>query len=78
VPTAVLFSKSWASADRASARSSRQRPAYVGVEALSMRVLAQRLGSGTAPYYRHFGNRAALVARVVDEVRRTGASAYLS
>lgn len=39
-----------------------------GVEALSMRVLADRLGSGTATLYRHFDNRAALVARVVDEV----------
>ena len=39
-----------------------------GVEALSMRTLAQRLGSGTATLYRHFHNRAALVAHVVDEV----------
>ncbi|WP_406432374.1 TetR/AcrR family transcriptional regulator C-terminal domain-containing protein [Streptomyces sp. NBC_00631] len=37
-----------------------------GAEALSMRALAQRLGSGTATLYRHFGNRAALVAHVVD------------
>jgi len=33
-----------------------------------MRVLAQRLGSGTATLYRHFDKRAVLVARVVDEV----------
>ena len=39
-----------------------------GVEALSMRALAQRLNSGTATLYRHFHNRAALVAQVVDEV----------
>lgn len=39
-----------------------------GADALSMRTLAQRLGSGTATLYRHFGNRAALVAHVVDSV----------
>lgn len=39
-----------------------------GAEALSMRTLAQRLGSGTATLYRHFANRAALVSRVVDYV----------
>ncbi|MEV7088379.1 TetR/AcrR family transcriptional regulator [Streptomyces sp. NPDC093085] len=39
-----------------------------GAEALSMRTLAQRLGSGTATLYRHFDNRAALVAHVVDRV----------
>src|SRR4051812_14239514 len=39
-----------------------------GAEALSMRTLAQRLGSGTATLYRHFTNRAALVALVVDGV----------
>ncbi|MFJ9012456.1 TetR/AcrR family transcriptional regulator [Streptomyces canus] len=39
-----------------------------GVEALSMRTLAQRLGSGTATLYRHFDNRAALVAHVVDRM----------
>ncbi|MGI5461197.1 TetR/AcrR family transcriptional regulator [Streptomyces sp. CA-249302] len=39
-----------------------------GAEALSMRTLAQRLGSGTATLYRHFGNRAALVAHVVDRM----------
>lgn len=33
-----------------------------------MRVLAQRLGSGTATLYRHFDRRATLVAHVVDEV----------
>jgi TetR/AcrR family tetracycline transcriptional repressor len=31
-----------------------------------MRTLAQRLGSGTATLYRHFDNRAALIAHVVD------------
>ncbi|MFH8657992.1 TetR/AcrR family transcriptional regulator C-terminal domain-containing protein [Streptomyces afghaniensis] len=39
-----------------------------GAEALSMRTLAQRLGSGTATLYRHFGNRAALIAQVVDRM----------
>lgn len=39
-----------------------------GADALSMRTLAQRLGSGTATLYRHFDNRAALVAHVVDRV----------
>ncbi|MEV3939092.1 TetR/AcrR family transcriptional regulator [Glycomyces sp. NPDC049804] len=39
-----------------------------GAEALSMRSLAQRLGSGTATLYRHFGGRAALVAHVVDQM----------
>lgn len=39
-----------------------------GAEALSMRTLAQRLGSGTATLYRHFDNRSALVAHVVDRV----------
>ena len=39
-----------------------------GAEALSMRTLAQRLGSGTATFYRHFDNRSALVAHVVDRV----------
>ncbi|MCD9874992.1 TetR/AcrR family transcriptional regulator [Streptomyces guryensis] len=39
-----------------------------GSDALSMRTLAQRLGSGTATLYRHFDNRAALVAHVVDRV----------
>jgi len=33
-----------------------------------MRTLAQRLGSGTATLYRHFENRAALVAHVIDHV----------
>jgi AcrR family transcriptional regulator len=37
-----------------------------GADALSMRTLAQRLDSGTATLYRHFANRAELVARVVD------------
>ncbi|MER5808388.1 TetR/AcrR family transcriptional regulator [Streptomyces sp. NPDC002033] len=39
-----------------------------GVDALSMRTLAQRLGSGTATLYRHFDNRTALVAHVVDRM----------
>lgn len=39
-----------------------------GADALSMRTLAQRLDSGTATLYRHFGNRAGLVAHVVDHV----------
>ncbi|AZP22496.1 TetR/AcrR family transcriptional regulator C-terminal domain-containing protein [Streptomyces aquilus] len=39
-----------------------------GADALSMRTLAQRLGSGTATLYRHFDNRAALIAHVVDRV----------
>ncbi|MFF7309063.1 TetR/AcrR family transcriptional regulator C-terminal domain-containing protein [Streptomyces sp. NPDC008137] len=39
-----------------------------GPDALSMRTLAQRLGSGTATLYRHFDNRAALVAHVVDRM----------
>lgn len=39
-----------------------------GVEALSMRTLAQRLSSGTATLYRRLGNRAALIAHVVDRV----------
>ncbi|MFE4962672.1 TetR/AcrR family transcriptional regulator [Streptomyces sp. NPDC056660] len=39
-----------------------------GAEALSMRALAERLGSGTATLYRHFANRAELVAQVVDHM----------
>jgi AcrR family transcriptional regulator len=39
-----------------------------GAEALSMRTLAQKLDSGTATLYRHFANRSALVADVVDHV----------
>ncbi|MBK3572805.1 TetR family transcriptional regulator [Streptomyces sp. MBT65] len=39
-----------------------------GAEALSMRALAERLGSSTATLYRHFGNRAELVAQVVDHM----------
>jgi AcrR family transcriptional regulator len=39
-----------------------------GGEALTMRTLAQRLGSGTATLYRHFENRSALVAQVLDRV----------
>ncbi len=57
-----------------------------GAEALSMRALAERLGSGTATPYRHFSNRAELAAQVVDQIsassswtignwpRRTGSS----
>ncbi|MGW4059949.1 TetR/AcrR family transcriptional regulator [Amycolatopsis sp. NPDC004747] len=67
----------------ASARRSRGRPAVPldrilaaalqlvdeeGAEALSMRSLAQRLESGTATLYRHFGNRATLVTHVIDRV----------
>lgn len=37
-------------------------------DALSMRVQAQRLDSGTATLYRHFANRGELLARVVDRV----------
>lgn len=39
-----------------------------GADALSMRVLAQRLDSGTATLYRHFAGRAELIAHVVDRV----------
>ena len=39
-----------------------------GADALSMRTLAQRLDSGTATLYRHFGSRADLIAHVVDRV----------
>jgi TetR/AcrR family tetracycline transcriptional repressor len=39
-----------------------------GAEALSMRSLAQALESGTATLYRHFANRAELVAHLVDRV----------
>jgi len=39
-----------------------------GADALSMRVLAQRLDSGTATLYRHFASRAELTAQVVDRV----------
>jgi TetR/AcrR family transcriptional regulator, tetracycline repressor protein len=39
-----------------------------GASALSMRTLAQKLDSGTATLYRHFANRAQLVAHVVDRV----------
>ena len=39
-----------------------------GADALSMRTLAQRLNSGTATLYRHFGSRAELSAAVVDKV----------
>jgi len=39
-----------------------------GAQALSMRALAGRMGSGTATLYRRFGNRAELVAQVVDHM----------
>lgn len=39
-----------------------------GADALSMRALAQRLGSGTATLYRHVADRAELVAMVVDRM----------
>lgn len=39
-----------------------------GAEALPMRALAERLGSGTATLHRHFGNRAEFVAQVVDHM----------
>jgi AcrR family transcriptional regulator len=39
-----------------------------GAEALSMRALATRLESGTTTLYRHFANRAALIAAVIDRV----------
>ena len=39
-----------------------------GADALSMRSLAQRLGSGTATLYRHFANRSELVAMMVDRM----------
>ena len=39
-----------------------------GADALSMRSLAQRLGSGTATLYRHFANRSELVAQMVDRM----------
>src|ERR1700744_1813994 len=39
-----------------------------GADALSMRTLAQRMDSGTATLYRHFANRAELVAQVIDLV----------
>jgi AcrR family transcriptional regulator len=39
-----------------------------GADALSMRSLALRLGSGTATLYRHFANRSELVAMVIDHI----------
>ncbi|WP_409428657.1 TetR/AcrR family transcriptional regulator C-terminal domain-containing protein [Mycobacterium sp. SMC-11] len=39
-----------------------------GVDALSMRSLAQRLESGTATLYRHFANRGEVIAHVVDRM----------
>jgi len=49
-----------------------------GAEALTMRALATRLESGTATLYRHFANRAALVAAVIDRVLGTIDSVALS
>lgn len=39
-----------------------------GPDALSMRAVAQRLGSGTATLYRHVADRAELVALMVDRM----------
>lgn len=39
-----------------------------GAEALSMRILAQRLESGTATLYRHFANRGEVISHVVDRM----------
>jgi len=39
-----------------------------GAEALTMRALATHLQSGTTTLYRHFANRAALIAAVIDRV----------
>lgn len=39
-----------------------------GADALTMRSLAERLNSSTATLYRHFPNRAKLVAAVLDRV----------
>lgn len=39
-----------------------------GLDALSLRALAQRLGSGTATLYRHFEGRSELLAEVADRV----------
>ena len=42
-----------------------------GAEALTMRALATHLDSGTTTLYRHFANRAALIAAVIDRVLGT-------
>ena len=39
-----------------------------GAEALTMRSLAERLNSSTSTLYRHFPNRATLIAAVIDRV----------
>ena len=39
-----------------------------GADALTMRSLAQQLGSGTATLYRHFADRDDLLAHVVDRI----------
>ncbi|MFK0108449.1 helix-turn-helix domain-containing protein [Streptomyces sp. NPDC091217] len=46
-----------------------------GTEALSMRALAERLGSGTATLYRHFGKRAAWATKTRLEQARIFAAA---
>ena len=40
----------------------------VGTDAFSMRLLADRLGSGTATLYRHLANKDELMAYVVDRI----------
>jgi AcrR family transcriptional regulator len=40
----------------------------VGTDAFSMRLLADRLGSGTATLYRHFAGKDELMAYVVDRI----------
>lgn len=39
-----------------------------GIDALSMRTIAQQLGSGTATLYRHFNGRADIISLVVDRI----------
>jgi AcrR family transcriptional regulator len=39
-----------------------------GADALSMRSVAQRLGSGTATLYRRFASRSELVSMVIDQI----------
>src|SRR5438477_1281992 len=40
----------------------------VGTDAFSMRLLADRLGSGTATLYRHFAGKDELMVYVVDRI----------
>ena len=40
----------------------------VGTDAFSMRLLADRLGSGTATLYRHLAGKDELMAYVVDRI----------